>query len=259
MKAGHVVIFQRAVRGALLAVVGLVLVGVAAAAPRKVAVVSLIGDKLEIVYPQMTTGSRLDQNVRHALEDRAGEFDRFTLGAAAQAIAAFDPTIATALIAVGPSRLREQPDLLFDGKQVGLPGAVVDELERQQAQYVLVVSKLRDDVKLQFIDTRTGIGSVRGLGFYLDEHTRVRLTDTRAEADGLLAPFAYFRVSLVDVRTGLLVREQRVTQMDVMPVAAKAGATEPWQVLDAEQKVKHVEGLIRKGLKAAIPPLLEGL
>jgi len=253
------VVTRRSASAALLAAAGLALAASAAAAPRKIAIVSLIGDRLEVVYPQMTTGSRLDQNVRHAIEDRAGEFDRFTLGAAAQAIAAVDPAIATALIVVGPSRLREQPGLLFDGKQVALPGAVVDELERQQAQYVLVISKHRAEVKLNFLNTRTGVGSARGLGFYLDEHTRVQMADSGAEADGLIAPFAYFRVSLVDVQTGLLVRGQTVTQMDVIGVASKPGTNEPWNVLDAKEKVAYVERLIRRGLKEAIGPLLEGL
>lgn len=251
--------FRRSARAAMAAALGLVVAATVAAAPRTVAVVSLIGDKLEVVYPQMTTGSRLDQNVRHSIDDRSGEFDRFTLGAAAQAIAAVNPAIGTVLISMGPSKLHERPDLLFDGKQVALPGAVVDELVRVQAQFLLLITKHREGVKLTFRNTRTGVGNVRGLGFYLDEHTRVRLVEGGADADGLLAPFAYFRLSLVDVQTGLLVREQIVALMDMIFVAEHVGVSEPWNVLDAKQKVAYIERLIKQGLKEKLPPLLEGL
>lgn len=250
---------RRAARAALTAALGLAVAATAAAAPRKVAVLSLIGDKLEVVYPQMITGSRLDQNIRHPIEDRTGEFDRFTLGAAAQAIAEVDPAIGTALISMGPSSLHARPDKLFDGKQAILPGAVVDELVRVQAQYLLLITKHRGDTRLQFTNTLTGVGSVRGLGFYLDEKIRVGVTDSSEQAEGLIAPFAYFRLSLVDVQTGLLVRERNAAMMDVLPVVARVGATEPWNVLDAKEKVAYVERLIKQGLKENVRPLLEGL
>lgn len=247
------------VRSAVMFVLGLALAAAVSAAPRTVAVVSLIGDKLEVVYPQMTTGSRLDQNVRHAIDDRGGEFDRFTLGAVAQAIAEVDLSIGTALISMGPSSLHDRPDKLFEGKQAVLPGRVVDELERLRAQYLLLVTKHRDETKLQFTNTRTGVGTVRGIGFYIDLEKRVRLESSGAEAAGLLAPFAYFRLSLVDVQTGLLVREEKVTLMDVLPMAGRVGVTEPWQLLDAKQKVAHLEGMIKRGMKENMRALLEGL
>jgi hypothetical protein len=252
-------VLRRSLRSTVLAFVGLAVAAAVAAAPRKVAVISLIGDKLEVVYPQMPTGSRLNQNVRHEIDDRKGEFDRFTLAASAQAIAEVDPAIGTVLISLGPSSLHDRPEKLFEGKQAVLPGKVVDELERVQAQYLLLITKQRGDARLGFVNERTGVGSVRGLGFYLDEDTRVQMVDSDAQGDGLIAPFAYFRLSLVDVQSGELVREERVMLMDVLAVAARPGVAEPWNVLDAKEKVAYIERLIRKGLKEKVRPLLEGL
>ena len=129
----------------LIAVLAWMAAGSANAAPITMAVLSLIGDKLEIVVPQMATGSRLDQNRRAALDDQSGAFDRFTLKAAADAIAKVDSRIATELIGMAPSRLHDQPERIFDGKQVALPGAIVDELERLKANYLLLITKHRDD------------------------------------------------------------------------------------------------------------------
>jgi len=253
-------LLRRSVRASALATLGLIMATSSAlSAPNRIAVMSLIGDKLEVVYPQMATGSRLDQNIRHAIDDRAGEMDRFTLAAAEQEITAVDPAISSTLISMRRSVLHDQPDQLFDGKQAVLPGAVVDELLRVQAQYLLLITKHRDEVQLAFTNTRTGVGYVRGLGFYIDEHTRVQTGGTGEVADGLLAPFAYFRLSLVDVQTGLRVREQKVTLMQVLPVAGRAGVKEPWNVLDAKQKVAFIEDLIKRGLKEKMRDLLDGL
>ena len=81
-------------RRALLALVLLACAGLAAAAPRTLAVLSLIGDKIEVVVPQMETGSRLDRNRRAGLGDQSGAFDHYTLKAAAEAVAAIDANMA---------------------------------------------------------------------------------------------------------------------------------------------------------------------
>lgn len=246
-------------RGWLCAAAALALAGPAAAVPLRMVVVSMVGDKLEIIAPQMTTGSRLDRNFRTTLEGKSGAFDVFMLDAAAQAIGAVNREISTTLIKMPPSKLYDEPERLFDGKQVGLPGAVVDELERVKAQYVLLITKFRADVRVPFRSEFIGIGKVRGLGFYVDVESHVTMVESRETAPGFLAPYAYFRLSLVDVRTGELRRDAVVTLMENWAVAAKPEASNSWEVLDAAQKVESLERLIRRGLAEKLRPLLEGL
>lgn len=243
----------------VLAGLAIALAGPALAAPRTVAVVSLIGDRLEVVIPQMTTGSHLDRNRRAALNDESGVFDRFTLRAAAQAIAAVDLGIGTVLISVPPSKLHDQPEQLFDGRHVALPAAIVDELERVGAQHLLLITKRRDDVRVPFVNERVGIGRVRGLGFYVDASQHVRLTETGDTAPGFLAPFAYFLLSLVDVRMGAVVQERKVTLMQTLSVAQYPKVTDPWDILDPAKKVELLQRLIRQGLAENMRQLLEGL
>lgn len=243
----------------LHAAAALALAGPATAAPLTIAVVSMIGDKLEIIAPQVTTGSSLDRNFRTTLEGKSGAFDVFMLDAVAQAVAAVNREISTTLIKMSPSKLYDEPERMFDGKQVGLPGAVVDELERVKAQYVLLITKFRADVRVPFRSEFIGIGKVRGLGFYVDVESRVTMVDSRETAPGFLAPYAYFRMSLVDVRTGELRRDQVVTLMENWAVAARPEASNSWEVLNAAQKVESLERLIRRGLAEKVRPLLEGL
>ena len=171
------------------------------------------------------------------IEGKSGAFDIFMLDAAAKAIATVNLGIGTVLIKVPPSKLFDEPERLFDGKQVGLPGAVVDELERVKAQYVLLITKFRDEVRVPFVHDRLGVGKVRGLGFYVDLETRATMVESRETAPGFLAPYAYFRMSLVDVRTGELHREQVVTLMENWALSGKPSASNAWEVLDADQKV----------------------
>jgi hypothetical protein len=237
----------------------LALAGPATAAPLTIAVVSMIGDKLEIIAPQMTTGSRLDRNFRTTLEGKSGAFDVFMLDAVAQAVAAVNLGIGTVLIKMPPSKFYDEPERMFDGKQVGLPGAVVDELERVKAHYVLLITKFRADVRVPFRSEFIGIGKVRGLGFYVDLENRVTMVDSRESAPGFLAPYAYFRMSLVDVRTGEVRRDQVVTLMENWAVAARPESSNAWEVLNAAQKIESLERLIRQGLADKVRPLLEGL
>lgn len=244
---------------AAVAGLGLALTGSPRAAPRTVAIISLIGDKLEVVVPQMTTGSYLDRNSREGLNDQSGAFDRFTVKAAADAIAAVDPGIGTALIGLPPSGLHDRPEQMFDGKHVALPDAVVDELERVRASHLVLLTKHRDDVRVPFWRGMSGIGKVRGLGFYVDTKMVVRLVNTGESGAGFLAPFAYFLVSLVDVRSGLLLRQQKVTMMETLSAVEFGRGFDPWATLDAAQKVERLEQLIRQGLAESMPPLLQGL
>ena len=85
------------------------------------------------------------------------------------------------------------------------------------------------------------------------------MTDTGVAAPGLLAPFAYFQLSLIDVRTGTVVRDARVTLMQNLSVAMFPGVTDPWEVLDAAKKVERLQQLITQGLAEQMGPLLQGL
>jgi hypothetical protein len=246
-------------RACLVAGLAIVFAGPGVAAPRTVAIVSLIGDKLEIVAPQNATGSNLDRNRREAFADQSGVFDRFTLQAAAQAIEAIDLGIGTVLIGVPPSKLHDQPERLFDGKQVALPGAIVDELERVAAQYLLLITKHRDEVRVPFVGEHRGIGKVRGLGFYVDAAQVVSLSETGESAPGFLAPFAYFMLSLVDVRAGVVLRERKVTLMQALPVALYPKVIDPWEILDAAKKVERLQALIRQGMAENMRALLQGI
>ena len=71
----------------------------------------------------------------------------------------------------------------------------------------------------------------------------------------MLAPFAYMRLSLVDVATGDIVRDQLVRAMRPY-FAAGVSVVDPWDVLNADQKVEALKQLLESEVGKAVPTLI---
>ena len=62
---------------------------------RRYAVVSLVGNQLDVVYAQMTTGTHLDPNVHRIVPDPNGAMDKLALAAVSLAQPRAAPPAAT--------------------------------------------------------------------------------------------------------------------------------------------------------------------
>jgi hypothetical protein len=225
---------------------------------RRYAALSLLADQFDVVSARESTGSHFDRNRRRSFEAGAGTFDRLALQAVQRALQKTEPAAQLTMLSLPTtSRLYQEPERIFDGKSVVLPGAVVDALDAAKATHLLLLTKVRADVRIPLVDGDTGYGTVRGLGFYVDGNTRFTLRNTGETSAGVLAPFAYMRLSLVDVATGDVVRDQLVRSMRPYFVAG-VSVVDPWDVLDAEQKVDALKRLLENELAKAVPTLVAG-
>lgn len=240
------------------AVVSVLVPGWALAAQRHYAVVCLIGNRLEVVQPQMTIGSNIDRNRRQALDDSAGAFDRYAGAAVERALRRADPASRVTLLALPPSALHDQPEKLFDGKQVGLPGAVVDAIEKGRMSHVILLTKHRGDMKAPIVGTTTGMGKVRGIGYYVDAHTPLVSVESGRHGTGFLAPFVYLRATLIDAQTGDIVRDEIVEGAENYANAGRDSDSNAWDYFNAEDKLKVLRRLLDKELDRAIPALAAG-
>jgi hypothetical protein len=223
---------------------------------RRYAALSLLADQFDVVYARESTGSHFDRNRRRSFDAGAGTFDRIALQAVQRALQSAEPgTQLTMLSLPTTSRLYQEPDRIFDGKSVVLPGAVVDALDTAKATHLLLLTKVRADALVPLVDGATGFGTVRGLGFYVDANTRFTLRSTGETSAGVLAPFAYMRLSLVDVATGDIVRDQLVRAMRPY-FAAGVSVVDPWDVLNADQKVEALKQLLESEVGKAVPTLI---
>lgn len=244
-------------RKLVAALASLCCAGSASGQARRLAALSLVGDRIEIVLAQPGVGSNIDRNSRRAIEDAQSGLDSLVLRAVDQAVRKVEPGAPLAMLSLPGSALYDKPERLFDGRQIALPGAVVDALIAGKATHLIVLSKLRDAVRVPLADGFTGVGTVRGLGFYVDNEVRIVMRDdTGAHAPGVLAPFVYLRMTLVDVQGGDIVREEMVRAMQAYPTASNPNATTPWEVLSGQQKIDALQRLIDRSVGGAADRLL---
>ncbi len=224
---------------------------------RRYAALSLVGNKVEVVFAQPGVGSRLDRNEFRGLDDAEGTLDRFVLKAVDEALRGIDPGgEPPSMLSLRGSSLYDSPERLFQGRQLALPGALVDAIEASKASHLIVLTKLRDEPRVPLRNQNVGKGTVRGLGFYIDNSIDLVNTETGNRGRGLLAPFVYVRLTLVDVSTGEAVREELVREMETHSVAGEPSAMRAWEVLSAEQKVERLQRLIERAVNQGVGRLL---
>lgn len=226
------------------------------AAQRHYAVLALVGNRIEIVQPQESVGSNLDRNRRHVLEDASGSFDRYASAGVERVLKRVAPDDKVTLLAMPPSSLHDQPEKLFDGKQVGLPGAVIDAIDKGRVSHLILLTKHRGDMRAPLLSTATGIGKVRGIGYYVDSHTPLVHLQSGRGAAGFLAPFVSIRGTLVHGETGDILREELVEGAETYSNAARDSDSNPWDMFSAEEKLVRLRRLLDQQLDRVIPGLV---
>src|SRR5258708_16494741 len=97
---------------------------------------------------------------------------------------------------------------------------------------------------------------LEGLGFYVDPYIKVLNPKTLDFGRGLVGPFAYFKVTLVDLTPGTVVKEERVVGSTSAGVAEFKDGTDPWAGLSSETKVKLLHATIPRHTPRRIPSLV---
>lgn len=151
--------------------------------------------------------------------------------------------------------LVDQPKALDEGGGAELMLPVLKEmLAKVGATHLLLVSKHRGEARLLFADGRMGNGFLEGLGFYIDRNNRVENVQTGDTSFGYLAPFAYFRVALIDLAASRVLGEEVVTASRAIGAQDKSN---PWDVLSGDQKVTLLQDFIRAETRRAVTALVK--
>jgi hypothetical protein len=229
-----------------------------AAGERKYAVLSLIGDRLLIVTHDMQTGSRLDKNQRSYANINNPVLDNGTAFAIEDAIKQAQPGSEVVLLGARDAKLFASQADMLEGK--GASSAFLASLRAAlgnlKATHLIVATKYRHEAMLEFSDGNVGSGQIEGLGFYIDHLLRVTNQTTQETATGFLAPFAYFRLSLVDLSNWQVLREDRVMASQVRSAASSASG-HPWAAMSAQEKVNSLEQMVRYETLRVVPALLQ--
>ena len=225
---------------------------------RTYAVISLIGDKINIVGHQVTTGSNMDRNRQSPLAVDSRGLDETAILAAIDAIKRVDARVATVGLTVSNATLYELQNELFEpqDRSVALLAALKDLAQSQNATHIVLITKHRGAALLRLRDQYSGSGKIEGVGFYLDADLPTRRTDTNASGQGFMAPFAYIKIILVDAKTMAVIREQAAEESTAISTAYAEGSLRPADVLTPAQKVAALQTMIRRAVARAIPTVL---
>jgi hypothetical protein len=234
-----------------LALLGAMANAAHAAEAQKYAVVSLIGESLTITTFQPTTGSRLDTNIKETFVMPDSQIDRAALLAADGAIKKVEPAATVVLLELATLREMAEQRRLLDGDRFVAPQDLGAALKDTAATHLFLITKHRAEAALKAERTKLGSGPLQGLGFYVDNQKRMRRSDTGESGQGFLAPYAYFKVSLIDLASSKLIKQHVVTATTTLSAARNVDGGDAWGVLTTAQKITMLVNFIKREMPAA--------
>ncbi len=226
-----------------------------AASEKTYAAVSLISDALEIVVARGETGSNVPTKVnRIALP--TPDFDNAALLAIREVFEKKGTEKPVVLLRSTEKMYSEQKDILSDTKFKGVAGLDA-ALSASKVTHLVLVTKYRDKAILKLSNMSVGSGRLQGLGFYLDYQLKVQNNKDFERGEGFIAPYAYFKVSLIDVATSTVTKEVNVTAGKVMGSSTNtAGNSDPWGSLSDVEKAKLFREMVQAEVSKAVSSLL---
>ena len=223
-------------------------------------VLSLIGDRLDIVVALLPAGASMDPNRRESILVEEAVFDDTVLGAMVAAVRKVTPNAELASLNTRSPVLFEKHRTLFEesANTIAIPEAIRDALKAQGATHLFLITKRRDEASALLDDVIIeGRGKLEGLGFYLDSAIETRDAASGRTGRGYLAPYAFFDIRLIDLANSTVVARRKV--VDAWPVSigvSAAGAAGMWGALSAGNKVRLVNELIKREISRLVPEML---
>jgi hypothetical protein len=138
-------------------------------------------------------------------------------------------------------------------------GAIIEwvrQLARdKKVTHAVLITKISyegiPDIQRPFVGNRT----LEGVGFFVGRTAAPEGAPPMRAGPGFLSPFAYFLVSLVDLRTGQTLREERGLASDSIS-ATSTDSGNPWEALSGQQKVNKLVDLVSRELAIVMPKVL---
>jgi hypothetical protein len=232
-------------------------------APKVYAVLSLVGDKMNVIAGAEQIGSRLDQRTIVPMEVNDATFDKLVITSAAKAIVAKEPKSEIASIDTRSKVLFEKYADLFQVKDdvLQMPAAIRDAVKAQDATHFLLATKSSESMTLSIGASLEGKGEYEGggkgegLGFLVDNKMGV-IYGSGQQVHGYVHAFVHMKLTMVEFPSGKVIGTQ---------VVRKAGrvhnpsvpTSDPWQAFSSAEKVKTLDRVLSVGVEEAIAKLLK--
>ncbi len=226
-------------------------------AARNYAVLSLVGNAISAVSFGLATGSQIDTNGRKLIPIAEPVFDEAAIRAANSAILKLQPGVKTTLMLTQDPGLYAAQNALFDAADANKDNReyLKSLLGNRGATHLVLITKWRAEAEIHVLNASVASGRLEGLGFYMNADVSLRNLDTRNSETGLLAPFAYVNVRLIDATTLEVLGESHQKRSHVIGNDDR-GATglNAWHTLTSKQKIDYLDALLKD--KAALTKVL---
>jgi hypothetical protein len=199
----------------------------------------------------------IDSNQQEKLPVPSSEFDELALKTASDAVTKALPSTSLAALTVAAAGSDLDPaQFLVDGR-IAASHRMVVALRDAGFSHLLVITKYRAPARLKFLTNSVGSGYLQGIGFYIDNTLEAQRMDTLEVATGMIAPYVYIKLALIDLTSLQQIREQTITDSTTRSAAGHKEAFDAWSALTAQQKVSLLKDLIRTNISEAVPLLFK--
>lgn len=230
------------------------------ATERSYAIMSLVGNNLQTVVYTPSTGSNMNLNNKHDMPVTTAVFDAAAVEEINKVLKQQQPGAKTVMMLTRDPGLYAAQNSMFES-----PDATKEDrdylkslLKDRPVTHLILVTKLRAATEIAMYKTTEGTGRLEGLGFYMDNQMDVLDLGKGETGRGILAPFAYLIVRVVDAKTLDVVSEVRVKKSAVAFGSSQENPSRfSWNLMTAEQKVELLDEKIRSAVDDAIPRLLK--
>lgn len=228
-------------------------------APRSYAVMSLVGNTLSVHAVRPDVGIRTEGDSRTVLPITDPVFDAATLRAADAVIRKAQPSAKVVLLMTQDAGLYQSQNAMFEAAHANQDNRayLLSLLKDRGVSHLLLITRERDNARFEMTNGFVGKGSLEGVGFYIDDTLHFTNVGSSESSTGMLGPFAYVRVRLLDAATLALLRETKSTKsFIIVRPSASPNAMEMWTSMASPAKIKHIEDLLGYAMQDAIPKVL---
>ncbi len=227
---------------------------------RTYAVMSLVGDKLAITNYEPSVGSHLDTNKKKILDIGDTLFDEAAVRAANKVLKTADASASTTMMLTRDTGLYKSQNDMFDAPEANKADReyLLNLLKNRNVTHLLLITKMRTDADLKMDHEKAGDGKLEGLGFYIDNNVDVTSMSSLRSTKGVMAPYAYTKIRLIDAKTLQVLREQRAIAGHVVDTAAMGpNAATAFNDMTSKQKIDFIEQMLNSAMEGAVPLLLK--
>jgi hypothetical protein len=225
---------------------------------RSYAVVSEIArDVQAIIYVEQGTGTLRQRYQRESLGVPTSTMDKMALLAIQSNLKTAAPSAKVWLLAPADTDFFEGGLETQAGRTVKLPSDLAAAFQQNKTTHLLLFTRHRAPAAFQFEDTIEGDTNLEGIGFFVERATRIVNRATSTVGIGFLAPFVYFRATLIEVATGKVLKTETARASRVFSAGdAKGDSAVPWKALTPEEKMTTLREMLEGEIKRVVPLLV---